>query len=60
MGVGVSVNDNPGARKGVDDAVISSVSVGTLSGIAASEVSVPKTFAAFAVKAITVGRYSGG
>jgi hypothetical protein len=31
-----------------------------VSGVNAIAVSVPKTFAAFAVKAITVGRYSGG
>ena len=36
------------------------VLVGGKSGVRASATSVPKTFAASAVSAITVGRYSGG
>lgn len=60
MDVDVLVGKGVGVSEGSGEAVGSRESSGAMVGIDASAVSVPKTFAASAVKAITVGRYSGG
>ena len=54
VGKGVDVCEGRGVMVG------SRVSVGMLIGVKAMTVSVPAIFAAWAVNAMTVGRYSGG
>lgn len=60
MDVAVFVGNGVGVCEGIRDGVGSRVSVDETVGMDATAVSVDMTFAASAVKAMTVGKYSGG
>ena len=60
MEVGVFVGLGVGVSEGSGVSVGSSNALGTIVGVKAIAVSVPNTFADSAVKAMTVGKYSGG